>query len=141
MKTQKIITWVARLFMGVSALSMLMVSLMAFKSPQAVMDLVHVQLNNTDAFSSIRGVYGGVGLTLFVSIVYLMLKQMKEGLFFLSMLWGLYALSRIITIYTEGSLGAFGTQWLQTESLFFVIAITLALVYKPAVKGARVSIA
>lgn len=137
MKAQKIVTWLARLFMGVSALSMLMVSLMAFKSPQAVMDLVHVQLNNTDAYSSIRGVYGGVGLTLFITIVYMMVKQVKEGLYFLCMLWGFYALSRIITIYTEGSLGAFGTQWLQTESLFFIIALVLAMVYKPGLKGAR----
>ena len=101
------------------------------------MDLVHVQLNNTDAYSSIRGVYGGVGLTLFITIVYMMVKQVKEGLYFLSMLWGFYALSRIITIYTEGSLGAFGTRWLQTESLFFIIALVLAMVYKAGLKGAR----
>ena len=117
--------------MGLSALSMLSVSLMAFSDPQSVMDLVHVELNNNDAFSSIRGVYGGVGLTLFITIVYLLIKQVRTGLIFLSMLWGFYALSRLMTIVAEGDLGTFGTQWLITESCFFVIALVLSLVYKP----------
>lgn len=117
--------------MGLSALSMLSVSLMAFSDPQSVMDLVHVELNNNDAFSSIRGVYGGVGLTLFITIVYLLIKQVRTGLIFLSMLWGFYALSRLMTIVAEGDLGTFGTQWLITESCFFVIALMLSLVYKP----------
>lgn len=52
-------------YMLLSALAILSVSLMAFSNPQSVMDLVQVQLPNPDAFSSIRGAYGGVGLTLF----------------------------------------------------------------------------
>lgn len=126
----------SRGFMGLSALSMLMVSLMAFADPQSVMDLVQVKLDNTDAFSSIRGVYGGVGLTLFITIVYLLWKDVKLGLTFLCLLWGLYTLSRIITIFVEGSLGAFGSQWLIIESCFFAIAITLSLAYRPAQKTA-----
>lgn len=117
--------------MALSALSMLYVSAMAFVSPQAVMDLVHVQLGNTDAYSSIRGVYGGVGLTLAVTIVYMLARDVRKGLVFLCMLWGFYALSRIITIYTEGALGAFGSQWLKTESMFFLMALVLAIAYKP----------
>jgi hypothetical protein len=131
MKKQKVVLLLSRSFMGLSALSMLMVSLMAFANPQSVMDLVHVKLDNTDAFSSIRGVYGGVGFTLFVSIVYMLWKEVKTGLVFLCLLWGFYALSRIITIYTEGSLGAFGSQWLKTESCFFIIAIILSVLYRP----------
>lgn len=131
MNTQKVKLWIARVFMGISALSMMMVSLMAFRNPQAVMDLVHVQLNNNDAYSSIRGVYGGVGLTLFITIVYLLVKDVKKGLYFLAILWGLYAVSRIITICTEGSLGDFGSQWLRIESCFFIIALVLAIVYRP----------
>jgi hypothetical protein len=131
MKKQKTILVLARIFMGLSALSMLSVSMMAFGNPQKVMDLVRVELNNTDAFSSIRGVYGGVGLTLFITIVYMAVKDVKRGLQFLSMLWGFYALSRILTILVEGSLGAFGTQWLMTESVFFVIAMSLNLAMKP----------
>jgi hypothetical protein len=130
MNKQKVILVLSRTFMGLSAVSMLMVSMMAFANPQAVMDLVHVKLNNTDAFSSIRGVYGGVGLCLFIGIVYMLWKEVKTGLIFLCMLWGFYALSRIITIYTEGSLGAFGTQWLKTESIFFVIALVLSILHK-----------
>jgi len=131
MKKQKMILAASRSFMALSALSMLSVSLMAFSNPQAVMDLVHVELNNNDAFSSIRGVYGGVGLTLFVSIVYLLVKDVRKGLVFLCMLWGFYALSRLMTIIAEGNLGAFGTQWLVTESCFFGIALVLSVVYKP----------
>jgi hypothetical protein len=110
-----------------SALSLLSVSVMAFASPQAVMDLVNVQLNNTDALSSIRGVYGGVGMTLVISLIYLMLRDTQSGLLFLCMLWGFYALSRTITIFSEGALGDFGNQWLVTESVLFIIALALVL--------------
>ena len=137
MNKQKMILLASRSFMGLSALSMLSVSLMAFSDPQSVMDLVHVELNNNDAFSSIRGVYGGVGLTLFISIVYLLVKQVRTGLIFLCMLWGFYALSRLMTIVAEGDLGAFGTQWLITESCFFAIALVLSLVYKPTLTVAQ----
>ncbi|MDQ4140102.1 MAG: DUF4345 domain-containing protein, partial [Bacteroidota bacterium] len=76
-------------------------------------------------FSSIRGVYGGVGLTLFISLVYLLRTDVIKGLGFLTLLWGFYALSRLITIFAEGSLGAFGKQWLFTETVFFIIAVVL----------------
>ncbi len=132
MNKQKMIRNAARVFMGVSALSMLSVSLMAFSSPQAVMDLVHVQLTNNDAFSSIRGIYGGVGLTLFIGIVYMLIKEVKRGLQFLTMLWGFYALSRVLTILIEGELGAFGTQWLTIETTFCIIALALNMAYRPA---------
>src|SRR3989337_3029063 len=108
MKTTKTLVFASKGFILLSALSLLSVSLMAFANPQSVMDLVHVQLNNTDAFSSIRGVYGGVGLALFISLVYLMVKDTQKGLLFLCLLWGFYALSRTITIFIEGALGDFG---------------------------------
>jgi hypothetical protein len=125
MQMQKFTTVAAQSFIGLSALSLLTVSGMAFFSPQAVLDLVAVKLSNTDAISSIRGVYGGVGLTLFISLFYLMRTDLTNGLAFLSLLWGFYTLSRFITIFTEGALGAFGNQWLCIESLFFIIAISL----------------
>ena len=123
MKTQKTVILASKGFILLSALSLLSVSVMAFADPQSVMDLVHVQLNNTDAFSSIRGVYGGVGMTLFLSLIYLMLRDTQNGLRFLCLLWGFYALSRTITIFSEGALGDFGSQWLLIESVFFVLAI------------------
>src|SRR5215210_7490438 len=119
MQTKKFTTMAAKSFIGLSAFSLLTVSGMAFFSPQAVMDLVAVQLPNTDAFSSIRGVYGGVGLTLFISLIYLLRTNLPNGLAFLSLLWGFYALSRLITVFTEGPLGNFGKQWLCIESVFF----------------------
>jgi hypothetical protein len=122
---KKIIKTAISSYMLLSAISLLSVSIMAFADPQAVMDLVNVQLNNTDAISSIRGVYGGVGLTLFLTIIYLLLKDPEKGLIFMMLLWGFYALSRIITIFKDGELGAFGTQWLIIESVLFVIAVSL----------------
>ena len=112
-------------FILLSALSLLSVSLMAFANPQSVMNLVQVRLTNTDAFSSIRGVYGGVGLTLFISLIYLMLRDVTRGLAFLCLLWGSYALSRTVTVFAEGALGSFGQQWLVIESVFFLMALSL----------------
>jgi hypothetical protein len=125
MKTQIILKRAAQGFILLSALALLSVSVMAFANPQSVMDLVHVQLTNTDAFSSIRGVYGGVGMTLVISLIYLMATDPNKGLAFLCLLWGFYALSRAITIFSEGALGAFGRQWIITESVFFIIALVL----------------
>ena len=136
MKVNKILPVASKGFILLSALSLLSVSIMAFADPQSVMDLVNVQLNNNDAFSSIRGVYGGVGLTLFISLVYLMLRDTRKGLYFLCLLWGFYALSRTITIFAEGALGDFGNQWLLTESVLFVLAVVLVVAYKePASTG------
>ena len=98
---------------------------MAFSDPQAVMDLVNVKLTNNDAFSSIRGVYGGVGLTIFITFVYLGFRDQTKGLIFAAELWGLYAVSRIITIFSEGPLGDFGNQWLTIESILCVLALVL----------------
>ena len=133
MKAQQILTLASKGFILLSALSLLAVSMMAFADPQAVMDLVGVQLQNNDAFSSIRGVYGGVGLTLFISLIYLMLRDTRKGLVFLCLLWGFYALSRTITIFSEGALGDFGNQWLLTESVLFVLAAVLAFFYRKPV--------
>lgn len=112
-------------FVLFSALALLAVSLMAFASPQAVMDLVGVRLPNPDAFSSIRGVYGGVGMAIVISLGYLVRRQVRLALGFLVLLWGFYALSRAITICVEGPLGAFGTQWIITESVLLVLAAGL----------------
>ena len=54
-------------------------SLMALFDPQSVMDLVGVELGNTDALSSIRGVYGGVGVAICLSLLYLMIHFPEKG--------------------------------------------------------------
>ncbi|UHG89689.1 DUF4345 domain-containing protein [Spirosoma oryzicola] len=125
MKKQALLNRISQGFILLSAIALLSVSVMAFSNPQSVMDLVRVQLTNTDAFSSIRGVYGGVGLTLFISLLYLMVNDTRKGLAFLSLLWGFYALSRTVTIFSEGALGDFGKQWLITESALCLIAVVL----------------
>lgn len=125
MQTQLILKRTGQGFILLSALALLSVSIMAFSNPQSVMDLVQVKLTNPDAFSSIRGVYGGVGLTLFISLIYLMLQDVPKGLAFLCLLWGFYALSRTVTVFAEGALGSFGQQWLLIESVFCLIALVL----------------
>lgn len=115
----------SRIYLFFSAASLLMVSLMAFSNPQSVMDLVRVKLPNNDAFSSIRGVYGGVGLTITLALVRWALKDVQQGVTFASVLWGLYAISRLITISMEGPLGAFGTQWLVIESVLCILGVSL----------------
>jgi len=128
MKSENVVKYASLGFIGLSSLSLLSVSLMAFNNPQSVMDLVSVKLENTDAYSSIRGIYGGAGMTIVLSLLFLMRKNIDYALGFLTMLWGFYALSRTITIFAEGALGAFGNQWIIIESLFFVIALSLLLI-------------
>ena len=127
MTTKLIYTTCAKGFIFLSAFSLVYVAALALWSPQSVMDLVKVKLDNTDALSSIRGVYGGVGITLFISLVYLGLYQVEKGVAFLSIFWGSYSVSRIITYFTDGALGDFGMQWLWIETFFCVIGITLLI--------------
>jgi hypothetical protein len=127
MTAKMIFTISARGFIFLSAFSLVYVAILAIINPQSVMDLVQVKLTNTDALSSIRGVYGGVGVTLFITLVYLGIYHIEKGLAFLSLFWGSYSLSRIITILVDGALGSFGTNWLWIETIFCLIGISLIL--------------
>ncbi|WP_297337286.1 DUF4345 domain-containing protein [Algoriphagus sp.] len=118
-----------RIYLGASILSLLLVSMMALFNPQAVMDMVSVELDNTDALSSIRGVYGGVGITICMSILYLMVKNPEKGLAFLSIFWGSYAFSRLITMISDGPLGNFGSKWLLIESIMALAGLGLWLAF------------
>lgn len=127
MTTSSVSSMAGKSFIVLSSLALASVSFMALTSPQSVMDLVKVKLENTDAVSSIRGIYGGLGLAIIISLVYMGWKDTSKALAFLSMLWGFYALSRLITLLVEGPLGAFGNQWMVIESIF--CAISLGLLY------------
>lgn len=121
------------MFVGISCLSLLYVSLMAWFSPRAVMALVNVSLDNNDALSSIRGVYGSVGLALVVLVILISRKDLRSSLLFLSIFWFLYALSRLVTLLVDGPLGEFGTNWLMIESVFGCLAMLLYFATKSAV--------
>ncbi|QHT70116.1 DUF4345 domain-containing protein [Rhodocytophaga rosea] len=123
MTTKKILHVLSLCLIGLCASGILMVSIMAFINPQSVMALVGVSLPNTDAYSSIRGVYGGAGLTICIILVYLAIKNSKQGLLCMALLCSLYAISRLITIFAEGNLGEFGQQWLLIESSMAVLAL------------------
>lgn len=127
MTKKKMVYLTSQGFVVMSVLCLLSVSIMAFYNPQSVMDLVQVTLPNNDAFSSIRGIYGGAGLALSIGLLYLLKTDTTKALAFLAMLWGFYALSRIITILVEGALGSFGTQWLFIESSFCVLSLLLLI--------------
>lgn len=122
---QQLIMVAANGFIIVSAMALLSVSIMAFHDPQSVMALVQVELQNNDAYSSIRGIYGGVGLSIVLMLVHLLKHNKQWALYFLMVMWGLYAVSRIMTILMEGPLGDFGSQWLVIECLFCGIAALL----------------
>ncbi|MDF2157044.1 DUF4345 domain-containing protein [Algoriphagus sp. CAU 1675] len=125
MKSYKHLIIATKTYMSLSLISLFYVSLMALLDPQAVMDLVQVKLENNDALSSIRGVYGGVGFTICLSTLYLLVNFPEKGAAFLSLFWGSYAFSRLITLLSDGPLGDFGTQWFFIEGLFALLGLGL----------------
>jgi hypothetical protein len=127
MKKTKLFNVLSVSLLVFSAFSIFLVSVMALQSPQSVMDLVQVKLENNDAASSIRGVYGGVGITIVTALLYLAFKDIRKGLQFIAILWGSYAASRLITLMVEGPLGDFGKQWLIIESILFLMSVILLL--------------
>lgn len=125
MRTNRLLSIATWALIGTSVLGILSVSFMAFSDPQAVMDLVQVKLDNTDAYSSIRGVYGGVGIAILGVLLYLAFTDRKAALGFIALFWGMYAVSRLMTISMEGPLGAFGSQWLVIEGTLCLLALVL----------------
>lgn len=115
----------SKVYIVFSILSLAYVSLLSIINPQATMDLVNVQLSNTDAISSIRGIYGGVGIALVISLTYFLFTSKQKAVVFLTLFWGLYAISRFITAVFDGPLGDFGLQWILIESVLCSIGLLL----------------
>lgn len=130
MNAQKNVKISSQVFIGFSAFSLGYVAILSLYSPQSTMDMVAMTLPNNDAISSIRGIYGGVGIVITIQLIYLLLKDYHKGLLFLSLFWGAYALSRLITIISDGPLGQFGTQWIIIETAFCLIGVILYLFEK-----------
>jgi hypothetical protein len=134
MNTVKSIKIANYLFSGISLLGILSVSLLSLINPQSTMDLVNVTLDNTDAISSIRGIYGGLGLAIISALGYLYIKNINLVTRFLTLFWFSYAVSRLITLLVDGPLGDFGNQWIAIESGMFVTGLILVLMnrhYQP----------
>ena len=113
------------LFVGISIIGLASVSILSLFDPQATMDLVRVKLDNTDAISSIRGIYGGVGMSIISGLTYLLITKIIMAIRFLTLFWFSYAVSRLITILVDGPLGEFGNQWLTIETALFVLGAVL----------------
>lgn len=107
-----------------------MIRIQAFISPQSLLDLAGEKLNNPDASSSVRGVYGGVGLLIFMQLVYLLFNNQKQALIIVALFGGLYAVSRAVTVITDGPLGTFGTRLFITETVLWVLALALLMIRK-----------
>tara|TARA_B100000780_G_C21105995_1_gene446614 strand:- start:502 stop:903 length:402 start_codon:yes stop_codon:yes gene_type:complete len=125
MEAQKKGQVISRIYIGFSILSLAYVSLLSLYSPQMTMDLVQTTLPNTDAMSSIRGIYGGVGMVIVATLVYLFMKDVRKGVQFLAVFWFAYLFSRLLTMWIDGPLGDFGKQWLVIESVMCLIAVTI----------------
>lgn len=134
MKKQNLKSIIVATYILFSVLALSLVSLQSFISPQATMDLVGLNIENTDAMSSLRGIYGGVGLAIAVSLLYLFFKNRPYALSFLTMFWGFYALSRATTILVDGPLGNFGNQWIIIETILFSVGVILVVVSNKSVK-------
>lgn len=130
MNAQKIAKISSQIFIGLSILSVGYVALLSLIHPRATMELVGVSLPNNDAISSIRGIYGGGGVVIVVTLLYLLLRDLQKGLIYLSMFWGAYALSRLITILVDEPLESFGSQWIVIETLFCLLGLALALLFR-----------
>ena len=127
MNKEKIIQNAGKIFIGFSALSLLSVSVLSLFDPAATMALVQVELGNNDALSSIRGVYGGVGISIVALLVHLYFTNPVLALRYLTLFWGLYALSRLITLLADGPLGDFGSRWIMIETVLFATGLLLII--------------
>ena len=139
MNSKKTTIVLSKVYIIICILSLAYVALLSLYHPQKTMDLVATDLANTDAISSIRGIYGGVGLVITLTLVYLLVTDVFKALIFLAFFWCAYAISRLITIYVDGPLGDFGTQWLVIESALCLIAVIL-LLYTRKMNGKRVNL-
>lgn len=137
MNTKKVISISSKIFIGFSILSVGYVSILSLINPIATMELVNTPLPNNDAISSIRGIFGGVGFVITISLVFLLLKDFAKGLAFLVLFWGAYVVSRIITIMVDGPLGDFGNQWLTIESVLLIIGAILFVLNKKYVLNGK----
>lgn len=117
---QSLLKKIVYIHIGLSLISISSVALWAWVDPDGVMALVQVELSNTDSLSSIRGAYGGAGIMLVILFLYLSSTSLRKTLFFLTLFWLLYVLSRGITYMVNGPLGDFATQWIIIESILFV---------------------
>ena len=118
------------LYVGTSILGLASVSILSLIDPQSTMDLVNVKLDNTDAISSIRGIYGGVGISIISGLSYLLMTKIILAIRFLTLFWFSYASSRLITIIVDGPLGDFGNQWISIESAFGILGLILLIIDK-----------
>lgn len=118
------------LYVGTSILGLASVSILSLIDPQSTMDLVNVKLDNTDAISSIRGIYGGVGISIISGLSYLLMTKIILAIRFLTMFWFSYASSRLITMIVDGPLGDFGNQWISIESAFGILGLILLIIDK-----------
>ncbi|PUZ27688.1 protein of unknown function [Chitinophaga costaii] len=131
---KKSVTIISYICIGLFLSSLLYISILAWANPETVMAFVEVELNNNDAKSSIRGVYGGVGFFLVGLALIISIRNLQHGLLFFTAFWLMYAVSRILTTIVDGPLEAFGNTWLKIELSFGLLSLTLYLLRRYVLK-------
>ncbi|HWJ29652.1 MAG TPA: DUF4345 family protein [Flavisolibacter sp.] len=126
MKQIRIINISTILLVSFSATAILMASIMIFFHHQRVMNVLKVNLPGAYTRSFMLALYGIVGLAAGLSMIYIFIKNQRKGLSFLTLLWGFYAASRLMTILFNGSLNDFG-RWLFIDSMLFMVSVVLLL--------------
>jgi succinate-acetate transporter protein len=116
--------------LSVSVLGLAYVCALAWWNPQHVMALANVDLTNTDAISSIRGIYGGAGTFVVSIIIYFWRKKISLALTVLGAFWLLYAFARVVTWAVDGPMGDFGNQWLIIEFVLGSTALALSVMQR-----------
>lgn len=134
LKMKKPVLLISYACIAIFSLSLISISVLAWANPVAVMKLVEVELSNNDALSSIRGAYGGVGFFLVGLSLIISIRNLQYGLLFFTVFWLMYALSRVLTIWLNGPLGAFGNTWLKIELTFGLLSGVLYLLHRYVLK-------
>jgi Domain of unknown function (DUF4345) len=112
------------IFVGLAFIN---VAVQAIASPQAVFDNVQVTLGNVSALNSVRANYGFVNLVLGLFMVYGAFKMQREALLITALFcWG-FVIGRVYSIGIDGMPNAFVIQWLATEVVLGITAITLLI--------------
>ncbi len=116
---------ITQVFLGLMALAFCKVGIEALIDPQAVVAQAGIMLDNPSAASSMRAVDGGMHLMFGLYCIFGIFKDLKGPLQLLILYTSGFVLGRATGIFADGVPNSFVTTWLITESVCFLISITL----------------
>lgn len=137
MKLLRLINLFTLLLISGSALAILRTSITIFIHPQNVLEHIGVNISSIDHSRPLTALFSATGFTIAGILSYLFIQDRRKGLTFLTLLFGIYALYRFLTILFHGSIDDLG-RWLFVDSALFLISVMLLLV-QPANQKSRVN--